>query len=67
MQNEWQLMLEELRAAGYTRAQVARETGMSPGAVSDLATGRTREPKAGNGWQIAALHKRVMRRQRRAS
>lgn len=62
---EWQIKLDLLRSEGYTLARIAEETGMSAGAVSDLAQARTAQPKYENGQRLEELYRKVRRRMNR--
>lgn len=62
---EWQIKIELLRSEGFTLARIAEETGMSPGAVSDLAQARTAVPRHDNGERLEQLYRKVRRRARR--
>ncbi len=42
---EWQRIIAALESAGKTQREIAKAVGLSPGALNDLAKGRSREPK----------------------
>lgn len=58
----WPELLQDLRAADMTQAQIASFAGAHQSTISDLATKRTKEPSFEIGNKLLTLHKRVQRR-----
>lgn len=55
--NEWASMIQELRALGLRSREIAEEVGLSPTALSDIASGRTTEPRGMAAVKLYALAK----------
>jgi transcriptional regulator with XRE-family HTH domain len=52
----WQSRLKALRKKGLTLVELGQRVGLSPGAVSDIEQGRTREPTGDAALRIHELH-----------
>ncbi|WP_396615528.1 helix-turn-helix domain-containing protein [Lysobacter soli] len=52
----WQNKVLELEERGWSLTALARATGASIGAISDLKQGRTKEPRANVALQLHHLH-----------
>lgn len=62
----WKTLISEVKAGlGITQAQIAQRVGISQVSVSDLETGRTREPSYSTGTALVALHRKARRRMAR--
>lgn len=52
----WQKRVRDLQAAGMTYKQIGEQTGISPSAVGDLASGRSKEPSGDGAVLLYHLH-----------
>lgn len=59
---DWKQLISELQATGLTQTQLSERTGLAQSAISELATGKTTEPKWTTGDKLKALHKKLCRR-----
>lgn len=59
---DWQKLLGELQAAGWTQQQIAERVGSSQAAISDLRSGETKNPSYALGTALVNLHKIRARR-----
>lgn len=57
----WQKLISDIQAAGYSQGWIASELGIKQPSVSDIANGNTKEPKWKVGDGLKRLHRRVMR------
>ena len=55
-------IIADLQAAGWTHTKLADITGVTPGAISHLATGRRKDPKVSLGLPLLELHTQEMNR-----
>jgi transcriptional regulator with XRE-family HTH domain len=62
----WPELIQDLRAAPMTQAQIAVFVGVDQSTISDLARGRTSKPSFETADKLRALHKRVQRRKQKA-
>ncbi len=53
----WKTIIAELQAWGFTQPQIAAAGGCAQATISDLATGKSTEPRYALGRAIEALHK----------
>ncbi len=53
---KWQERIKALQAVGMTLEEIATQISLSPGAVGDLARGRTREPRGDAVLKLHTLH-----------
>ena len=53
----WKNIIAELQAWGVTQPQIAAACGCAQATISDLATGKSTEPRYALGRAIEALHK----------
>lgn len=58
---DWQALIQELKAAGVTKAEIARTCGLSPTSLGELASGLVKEPRHGVGEAILLLHAKRVR------
>ena len=65
MNTTWQDRIQELKASGMNYASMARSLNVHPSTITDIAYGRTKEPKGDLAVNLHSLHKRVMARIRR--
>ncbi len=59
---DWPKILEDLREAGWTQAEIAERCGVAQPTVSDLQRGESKAPSFTFGVALMALHKKVVRR-----
>ena len=62
---DWTQLLIELRDFGWTQMAIASYLGINQATVSDLFTGRTKNPSFEIGEKLRALHKAELRKARR--
>ena len=63
---EWTTIIEYIRRAGFTLAQIAEECGFaSRGHVHDVLTGKQGEPKWSIGDKLLKLQRKARRRMAR--
>jgi hypothetical protein len=60
--NAWQKMIADLKASGMTMAGIAREIGLSPQALNDIRSGRTKKPRGMPAVELYELHRRSIRK-----
>lgn len=53
---EWNKLVEELKEAGMTQAEIAEQIGVATGTLSELCTGKVIEPRWSKGDALIALH-----------
>lgn len=58
---DWRAVVSEIKAHGHSGRAIARLTGMSPQAVSDIHTGTSAQPVASAALRLLALQKSVRR------
>ncbi|MVT30182.1 helix-turn-helix domain-containing protein [Acidovorax citrulli] len=60
---QWNTVIAEIQARrGWTQPQVARAAGCAQATISDLATGKTTEPRFALGQALLKLHRASMRK-----
>ncbi|WP_180188254.1 hypothetical protein [Achromobacter insuavis] len=59
---EWNLLISDLLARGWTQTQIAAEFSKPQSWVSDIRRGRYRDLKWSDGDKLIRLHKQVTRR-----
>jgi hypothetical protein len=59
---QWNLIIADLRAAGFSQAQIAEKCGCTQSTVSELATIPGREPRYLLGVALMQLHKKQSRK-----
>lgn len=52
---KWKDYLARLAAKGVSQSQIAREVGCGQATISDLALGKTREPRASLGMALMRI------------
>ena len=52
----WQHLIQELIARGWTQKQLAARIGVVQSAISELGTGKTADPKFATGQALVLLH-----------
>jgi transcriptional regulator with XRE-family HTH domain len=52
----WKNIIAELQAWGVTQPQIAAACGCAQATISDLATGKSTEPRYALGQSILSLH-----------
>ena len=59
----WKTVISEIKAGlGITQAQIAKRIGISQISVSDLETGRTKDPRYATGAALMSLHRKAARK-----
>ena len=59
----WKTVISEIKAGlGITQAQIAKRIGISQIGVSDLETGRTKDPRYATGVALMNLHRKAARK-----
>lgn len=58
---DFKTVLQQIADAGMTQAEIAQKCGCKQASISDLSTGKTKQPNYQLGSSIVALHKKVMR------
>jgi len=59
MNDQWQVRITDLEAAGWSLTRIGKRIGLSPAAVSDIKQGRTLEPKGMAAVELHRLHRRL--------
>jgi transcriptional regulator with XRE-family HTH domain len=54
--NTWAKRIRDLRELGMTLAEIGTEIGIATSSVSDIATGRTKEPGGDAALKLHGLH-----------
>lgn len=57
-QTNWQDVILLLRIRGHTQADIARMTGTTQSVISDIAAGKTRDPRYSTGRKLLNLARR---------
>ena len=52
---DWKQLIADLAQLGISQAEIATKTGIAPSAISELATGKTREPRWTTGQKLRTL------------
>lgn len=55
---QWKDYIAAIAAHGLTQSQIAKEVGCGQATISDLASGKTREPRASLGMALIRIGKR---------
>jgi predicted transcriptional regulator len=63
----WQLLVNELMAAGVTQVELAQECGCSQSSISDIRKGDIKHPRFDIGAALVAMHKSKVMRQRKSA
>jgi predicted XRE-type DNA-binding protein len=58
---DWKQIISDLTSTGLTQTDIALRVNLTQGAVSDLSTGKTREPFHTTGELLRALHRKHMK------
>lgn len=56
---DWQSLIKELRAAGYTQVQIGELCGCAQTTISDLARGTTTNPSFTVGTKLLELQQKA--------
>lgn len=59
---DWKNVISELVSDGYTQPQLAHLCNCSQTTISELATGKTSQPRFSTGDALIKLHKKVQRK-----
>lgn len=63
----WASRIQDLRDLGMTLAEIGAEIGIATSSVSDIATGRTKEPGGDAALKLHELHRSRCKKSARAS
>lgn len=64
---DWKQLISDITQLGLSQADIATRTGIAASAISELATGKTKEPRWTTGQKLRALHRTAKRRKPSAS
>lgn len=53
---DWNKLVEDLKATGLTQEEIAELSGMATGTLSELLSGKVKEPRWSKGDALIALH-----------
>lgn len=59
---DWKDLLSEMFANGLTQTVIAERVGVAQSAISELATGKTKEPRWSTGQKLRSLYRATKRR-----
>ena len=59
---DWKQLIADITQLGISQADIATRTGIAASAISELATGKTKEPRWTTGQKLRALHRSAKRR-----
>lgn len=59
---DWKLIISELQALGMSQPQIAAACGCGQATISDLASGKTKDPRDSLGQALRALLKKSRRK-----
>lgn len=57
MNKTWAELISDLQTLGMTYAEIGEATGSAGSTIGDLATGRSKSPRADAAIRLLALHK----------
>ena len=63
----WTNIIKEIESFGLTQRAIADACGVTQGFVSQLKNGRCKDIKSLTGQKLLALHKREMRKNKKAA
>lgn len=55
---QWKDYISAIAAKGVTQNQIAKEAGCGQATISDLASGKTKEPRASLGMRLVRIGRR---------
>lgn len=58
----WAQLISDLQATGMTYAEIGEAAGCAGSTIGDLATGRSKSPRADAAIRLLALHKERVRK-----
>lgn len=58
---DWKKLISELMASGMKQGEIGEAVGLSQAAISELATGQTKDARWRAGERLRALHRRRIR------
>jgi transcriptional regulator with XRE-family HTH domain len=61
----WIEVIADLQAKGYSQAEIAKACGCSQPTVSELATGKLKDPRHAVGEALLALRAKTKKRQQK--
>lgn len=64
---DWKTLIAELSSAGLTQGLIADRLGIRQPSVSDIASGRTKNPSWAVGEGLRRLHRKHCKRSRKAA
>lgn len=62
----WIELIADLKARGYSQPQIAERCGCVQSTISDLATGKLKDPRHAVGEILRAMHAKARRKKERA-
>lgn len=57
---DWKTIIAELQQLGYTQPDIAKKCHCAQPTISDLAQGKTTEPRYSLGQALGKLHRQAM-------
>jgi predicted XRE-type DNA-binding protein len=62
---DWTNIISVIRQSGLTQTAIAEDVGLTQPSLSDLANGKTAEPKWSTGDALLRIYDRVMKAKKR--
>jgi len=59
---DWKQLISDITSLGLSQADISTKTGIAPSAISELATGKTKEPRWSTGQKLRSLYRATKRR-----
>jgi len=60
---DWKIIITDIKnGLGLTQVQIAKQVGSSQASISELETGKTKEPGFAIGQALIALHRKAKRK-----
>jgi len=59
---DWKQLIFDITSLGLSQADISTKTGIAPSAISELATGKTKEPRWSTGQKLRSLYRATKRR-----
>lgn len=63
---DWKQLILDITQLGISQADISIKTGIAPSAISELATGKTREPRWTTGQKLLQLLRAAKRTKAKA-
>lgn len=58
---DWKQLIADITQLGISQADISTRTGIAPPTISELATGKTREPRWSTGQKLRSLYRAAKR------